>query len=638
MSEFTFNLNGLNISEAGGFPKIPAGLSSLGTSLYSSTKDSDLTYTGSDYIVWDRTNSERLRRGLPSLADIGYPRPPEDATLSTSTSAAAPAAGAETFKIKGPPGMTLEQARAIFEQQVKTGGVTGFAPGDTLSAATQAFDGLEAAKAQFGQSLSGLNGNLPIGTNLQTLSKSLGPGGVDAANQIGAFATGAAAAINSMRVNATGFVSSSEAQAGLSQAIGMLPQVPGEINAALTRDGAAIAGDLKSFAGELNGVVGSAVSTISNVLKGTPTDGIGVADLSKAVTALGPLPGLDQNQVTASIAQAQKLASQKFDQMTNGTGVGAFGFDASQLEKAGLVKPGTAAEFLAQGKNELLDVLKSPTVWTGKEGVKKVQDFLGNPALQTKIQQGLMKDGLGELKQLGVPTDKMTPQALSGLATNAAKSVQDTFKWTQNSPDLPASVKEKFDKTAVNSAFAINLVENKVEEPVLKEKVIEPSENTVNSATVDAAASRVVGNDKVPDVVAGTSKDSAYLTVLTFQNFIKERIAQFKALKQKIEYTSSQYQAITQEQWNVINSEAVAIRATVRARAGELLTAATAATESIPASGQTYSDKNTLRQLNYTIDELVVEMDALNDEIRQLVKNLAGKIYAQAIRVQNQGS
>lgn len=635
MSEFTFNLNGLNISGAGELPQLPSGLSA--TSLYSSISNADLTYAGNDYIVWDRINSERLRRGLPSLTDIGYPRPPEDSTGAAFTASPTDQA-TETFKIKGPPGMTLEQARAIFEQQVKTGGVTGFAPGDTLSAATQAFDGLEAAKAQFGQTLGGLSSGASLGTNLQTLSASLGPDGAATFGQISSFATGTAAALNSMRVNASGFASSTEAQGALSQAIGMLPSVPSQLNAALTRDGADIASGLKSFAGEINGVVGTTVSTLSNVLKGTPTDGIGVADLSKAVTALGPLPGLDQNQVTASIAQAQKLAGQKFDQMTSAAGLGAFGFDASQLERAGLVKPGTTAEFLAQGQNDLLDVLKSPTVWTGKDGIKKVQDFLGNPALQNKIQQGLMKDGISDLKQLGVPTEKMTPQALSGLATNAAKSVQNTFKWTQNAPDLSANIKAAFDKVSVNSAFAINLVENKVEQPVLKETVVEPSENTVNSATVDAAAGRIVGNEKVPTVVTGTSDAASYLPLTTLYNFVKERIAQFTALKQNITTVASQYQAITQEQWNTLNSEAVAIRATIRARYAELQAAAVEAQSAIPNTGQTYAQKQALNNFNEVVNVLFDEMGKLSDEVRQLLKDLASKIYTQAIRTQNLGS
>jgi hypothetical protein len=37
--------------------------------------DVRLTYTGNDPIVWDRVNGERIRSGLPGLADIGLPRP-----------------------------------------------------------------------------------------------------------------------------------------------------------------------------------------------------------------------------------------------------------------------------------------------------------------------------------------------------------------------------------------------------------------------------------------------------------------------------------------------------------------------------------------------------------------------------------
>jgi hypothetical protein len=50
----------------------------IGAALSSGTPDSELIYTGNDEIVWDRINQERLRRGLPGLAAIGYPRPPDD--------------------------------------------------------------------------------------------------------------------------------------------------------------------------------------------------------------------------------------------------------------------------------------------------------------------------------------------------------------------------------------------------------------------------------------------------------------------------------------------------------------------------------------------------------------------------------
>lgn len=65
-----------------GTPKLPFGdvvstgaTNTINGGLYANTSDSNLTYGGDDYIVWDRINAERTRRGLPGLASIGSPRP-----------------------------------------------------------------------------------------------------------------------------------------------------------------------------------------------------------------------------------------------------------------------------------------------------------------------------------------------------------------------------------------------------------------------------------------------------------------------------------------------------------------------------------------------------------------------------------
>jgi hypothetical protein len=48
----------------------------LDTSLYKNTKDDDLTYTGDDGLVWDRVNTERLRRNLAGLTNKRPDDPP----------------------------------------------------------------------------------------------------------------------------------------------------------------------------------------------------------------------------------------------------------------------------------------------------------------------------------------------------------------------------------------------------------------------------------------------------------------------------------------------------------------------------------------------------------------------------------
>lgn len=52
-------------------------------SFYVGTPDEDLIYTGNDFMVWDRIEFQRLRRGLPSLTELGYPRPPEEPEIFT---------------------------------------------------------------------------------------------------------------------------------------------------------------------------------------------------------------------------------------------------------------------------------------------------------------------------------------------------------------------------------------------------------------------------------------------------------------------------------------------------------------------------------------------------------------------------
>lgn len=106
---------------------------------YQSTPDAELIYTGDDYIVWDRVNAERLRRGLPSLTAIGYPRP-EDAPGAVPNSAGAgggqgytfTAPSGETYTVSAPNGVSREQAQAIFNQQFSTGGLKTLGIGQTL--------------------------------------------------------------------------------------------------------------------------------------------------------------------------------------------------------------------------------------------------------------------------------------------------------------------------------------------------------------------------------------------------------------------------------------------------------------------------------------------------------------------------
>jgi len=519
MAEFTFNLDQLKAS-------VGKTQTKFETSLYSKTKDEDLTYTGDDYIVWDRTNAERLRRGLPSLTQLGNPRPPEDTTgapTDTPATGSVPTntdGSAKTFAIKGPPGLTREQAFAIFKKQADTGALVGFKPGETLSAATQAADGLAGAQAMVSQAQSGVTGSLNVGNFASGLSSAgidLGTGripSVDAALAKGGI-NGGAGAFNSVLGSVAGGLGAAGGALNGSLA-GITPGLTAAVGPAVssvTRSLGGTAGSsqlgaaLVGASGVQGSVAVASIQTINKTITGLAvTSPINTADFTKiagginpagALAGLGPMSVPEVNGV---LAQAKNLVNQGSSVLSNAKGLGSFGLDAGQFETAGYVKPGTRA-LLAAGTSVFADVIKSPAVWTGKDGIKSAADLLKNVPKQSQIQQDLMAKGVAGLAAVGVPVKNLSSQGLAGMALNAAKDLPSAEAFVKGLPipgDATGAVQAAFSSAVRDGAFAVNLVQTKIPAEFKQQDIPVPAENTVNRATLDAASTRVIGNDKIP--------------------------------------------------------------------------------------------------------------------------------------------
>lgn len=343
----------------------------------------------------------------------------------------------------------------------------------------------------------------------------------------------------------------------------------GDVLSAATQAAAGLAGAQAQLAGgisSLGAVVSKATNGVTSALTKLPVlNGINPGDFAKQLPGLTSIGSIDASQVTGVLAQAGKLTGQPSDMLTNAVGLGNFGLDARQLETAGYVKPGTAAKYLSTGQNSLTSVLKSPSVWTGKDGINEVQNLLTNPAAQNKIQQGLMATGVEQVKQLGLPTDKLNPQLLSGVALNAAKSVTDTLNWAQGQTSaLPASVATSFDQVAKDASFAVNLVDEKIGDETLNIKTITGSTNTVNRTTLNAALGRVVGNDKIPKLEYGgsTFDETATLALKTLSQDIA--IVESKANNIFSETLTSDTVDAREARINVLKSEATTLLASLR--------------------------------------------------------------------------
>ena len=235
---------------------------------------------------------------------------------------------------------------------------------------------------------------------------------------------------------------------------------------------------------------------------GVPTAGISVANYGRQLPALRSMANLDESVVRGTVAQAAAISGQAVDQISNTGGVGKFGLSADQLERQGMIKAGTVARFLGPGStNTLQDVLKSPAVWTGKQGMLGLPDMLSNGPAQDRVQQDLMKTGLDSIKSFGIPVDNLSAESVAGLSLTAAKSVDGTVAWAQGQAgSISSGLQQQFDSIARDASFAVGFTNTKVSNAMKGIELPVPATDTVERATVDAAATRVVGNEKVPPV------------------------------------------------------------------------------------------------------------------------------------------
>lgn len=357
--------------------------------------------------------------------------------------------------------MTADQAQQIFDKQLDTGALVGLTKGMSLSSASQLAQGLKSAAASVGQGLSGITG-------------ALGGGISTAVGQIGKLAQGAAGA----------------AASGVKQL--------------LSAGGGAFGTIVNTASGAISGLASGAVSVatqtvgaVSRALSLPVQSGIGIADYAKQTTALTGIGSMDSGQVTGLLAQAKNLVGQPSSVMSNTLGAGSFGFNASQLETAGYLKPGSAT-LLASTGGSLTDLFKSPAAFTGKDGITGITGILNNPSLQSTIQQDLMIKGVADMQSIGIPTGSLTPSALGGMSLAAAKNgvpaVENFVKGLPQPADLSAAIAGDIKA----GAFSVDFSTEKVPDIFKAVDVPVPAQLTVNRATLDAASTRILGNSKIP--------------------------------------------------------------------------------------------------------------------------------------------
>ena len=157
--------------------------------------------------------------------------------------------------------------------------------------------------------------------------------------------------------------------------------------------------------------------------------------VAATVPPAAPVGNMDKGTTQSVVSQQAVSAATNPATTTavaNGSGVvdlngtkqavlGALAQTPTQLEQAGVLKPGSAAladSLVAKGKS-LTEALPT-NLFTGQGGINSVSDFVNNPSAQVGTASTLMQQGYSGLKAAGVITGNESASSISGLVSSAA--------------------------------------------------------------------------------------------------------------------------------------------------------------------------------------------------------------------------
>lgn len=137
----------------------------------------------------------------------------------------------------------------------------------------------------------------------------------------------------------------------------------------------------------------------------SPINAADFISINPVLQSIGPLtPTQVQSLMASSVIQSPSTALQA-------TGVGKYGFNIPQLESAGVLKPGTGCRFAGitntptsmsqPNPDNFLEVLASPSVWSGRDNLVSLSSLLSNEVAQDQIQEGLIRSSYNTLVETG---------------------------------------------------------------------------------------------------------------------------------------------------------------------------------------------------------------------------------------------
>jgi hypothetical protein len=141
---------------------------------------------------------------------------------------------------------------------------------------------------------------------------------------------------------------------------------------------------------------------------------------------------LTQQQTQSLMAQIAANTNNTPATFTQADGIGIYGFNCTQLEQAGIIKPGMSQLYCSLDSNgnnpdNFVLFMSSPTPWTGLHGITSVNDILNDHGLQNQIQQNLLQQSYDQLVYSGAVVPPKAKSTTASITTGQVYTSSGTM-------------------------------------------------------------------------------------------------------------------------------------------------------------------------------------------------------------------
>jgi hypothetical protein len=210
----------------------------------------------------------------------------------------------------------------------------------------------------------------------------------------------------------------------------------------------------------------ASVNSVNNAVPASPTNPTNSTLTTTVPVVQAASPTLDSattrslvssmatNAATGETADAVKQTAGVVEQNGNKlASIGALAMSPTQLATAGYIKPGSDIAVNASIQEGVPIEQAIPTnVWTGKDGIYSLEDFLKNTPTQVSAASTLLAKGEGALKDIGIIKGTESPTQVSGMILSAAsKGITPTVDFVKTLSNVSTDITSKLPPGITNA-------------------------------------------------------------------------------------------------------------------------------------------------------------------------------------------